>query len=216
MANIAARRVMEMRRHSGGRINMDYRRGYDRGEDYRGYDRRGYDRRSSDYARGNDYNDGRDYARGRRDYADGNDYADYDDGYDRHSQPFNIRGEMDYEMDGNDYADEMPMKLSKRDMQEWKHRLRNSDGTAGEHFDMEQIVRMGENIGVRFRDYSEKEFAMAANMLYSDLAEAVKGIIPPDKETMVFAKMAKAWLEDEDGPDPREKLALYYHCIVKG
>lgn len=216
MANNTARRVMEMRRNYGnGRMNMDYRRGYDRAGDYRDYDHRSYDRRR-DYARGNDYYDGRDYARGRRDYADSNDYNDYDDGYDRHSQPFNIRGEMDYDIDGSDYADDAPMKLTKRDMQEWKHRMRNSDGTAGEHFDMEQIVHMGENIGVHFRDYSEKEFALVANMLYSDLAEALKGIVPPDKETMVFAKMAKAWLEDEDAPDPREKLALYYHCVVKG
>lgn len=209
MANITARRVIEMRRNNGGQ--MDYRRGYDRYGDRRSGDYAD----GRDYARGRrDYYDGKDYARGRRDYADSNDYADYEDGDERHSQPFNIRGEMDYEMDGNDHG-EMPMKLSKRDLQEWKHKLRNADGTAGEHFEMEQVVRMGENIGVRFRDYSEKEYCIVVNMLYSDLGEAVKGIVPPDKEGLLFAKMAKAWLEDEDAPDPREKLALYYHCIVK-
>ena len=93
--------------------------------------------------------------------------------------------------------------------------LRNADGTAGEHFEMEQLVRAGENIGVKFRDYSEKEFCITANMLYSDYCEAVKGIVPQEKELLFFARLAKAWLEDEDAPDPKEKLALYYYCIVK-
>lgn len=55
---------------------------------------------------------------------------------------------------------------------------------------------------------------MAANMLYSDLCEALRVVIPKDREAMMYAKMARYWLEDEDGPKGSEKLALYYYCIV--
>lgn len=57
---------------------------------------------------------------------------------------------------------------------------------------------------------------MTANMLYSDLCEALRPLVPKEKEAMVYAKMAKAWLEDDDGPEGSEKLALYFYCIVDG
>lgn len=53
-------------------------------------------------------------------------------------------------------------------------------------------------------------------MLYSDLCEALRALIPRDKEAMIYTKMARYWLEDEDGPQDLEKLALYYYCIVDG
>ena len=55
---------------------------------------------------------------------------------------------------------------------------------------------------------------MTMNMLYSDLCEALRPMISPDKEAYCYAKIAQAWLEDDDGPAPAEKLALYYYCIV--
>ncbi len=242
--NNTARRIMEMRRsnnrmndYSGGYDRYGDSRGYDR-RDMRGRDYND----ENDYARGSysknaysrGYNAGRDYDDGN-DYYEGNnsrymknrsdptytrqqmrpDYnSDYNnDGYDRRTQPFKINGEMDY--NSNDYGSNSEMKLSKKDIQEWKRNLRNADGTSGEHFEMEHLVRAAENMGVKFRDYSEKEYCIVANMLYSDMCEAVKGIVPPEKELHLFARMAKAWLEDEDAPDPKEKLALYYYCIVK-
>jgi hypothetical protein len=41
-----------------------------------------------------------------------------------------------------------------------------------------------------------------------------RATVSPEKEAYHYAKMAKAWLEDEDGPPPAEKLALYYYCIA--
>ena len=66
----------------------------------------------------------------------------------------------------------------------------------------------------RFDEYSEREFCMAVNMMYSDYCKVAKRFVAPDKEIMFFAELAKAFLDDADGPEPSEKLALYFHCIV--
>ena len=63
-------------------------------------------------------------------------------------------------------------------------------------------------------EYSEKEFCMVVNMLYSDYCETVRKFIAPDKELMFYVCLAKAWLEDDDAPPGAEKLALYMKCIV--
>jgi hypothetical protein len=94
--------------------------------------------------------------------------------------------------------------------------LKNADGSSGEHFTMEHITEAARQIGVKFDGYDEAELCMTANMLYSDLAEALRSILPREKEAIIYTKMAKCWLEDEDGPEGSEKLALYFWCIVEG
>ncbi len=224
--NDMARRMMDRRMRERRMNGMDGRGRYDRemrdmrGRDYRMDGRRGVkgtgpygiggrryygrDRAMNDY--GEDY--GRDYRRFDygEDYGDyGEDYGDYAD-YDY--------GRMDYA----DYADygewEPKMKLKKKNISEWEHKLRNADGTKGAHFNMQKVMGVAERMGVHFNNFSEKEFAVTMNMLYSDYCEALKGMIPPDKEDMIYGKMAKAFLEDEDAPEASEKLALYYYCIV--
>jgi hypothetical protein len=106
------------------------------------------------------------------------------------------------------------MRLSKSDMKHWKKMLENSDGSRGEHYGMEQITQIAQKMDIRFDEYSEKEFCMAVNMMYSDYAHVIKKYIPPERELHFCAELAKAFLEDQDGPEPSEKLALYYHCIV--
>lgn len=164
----------------------------------------GRDRAANDYP---DYNDYADYGNDYRDYGDyGEDYGDYAD-YDY--------GRNDYADYGNDYGEWEPkMKLKKRNISEWEHKLRNADGSKGMHFNMQKVMNIAERMGIRFNNYSEKEFAITMNMLYSDYCEALKSVIPPDKEDAVYAKLAKAWLEDEDAPEASEKLALYYYCVV--
>ena len=152
------------------------------------------DRESGDYARG-----GRGRGRDR-----GYDYNDY--GYD---EDYGYEGE-DYGYDGNE-----KIMLSKKDMQEWKHKLQNADGSFGEHFDMQKIVMAAEKMGIKFDEYSEKELVMTANMLYSDYCEALKMVVPKEKEDVIYTKMAKAFLEDDDfDGEGSEKLALYYYAIV--
>lgn len=167
-----------------------------------------------------DYEDGR---RGRdsRDYRDYEDRRDYEDG-----RTHRGRGNVDFEgtMDFNDYNYDnrdsrdysKSPKLSKTDIHHWKQMMRNEDGTRGPHYDMRQTMDAAEKIGVDFEndDFDEKEFCMAVNMMYSDYCKVVKKYTSPDKELMFFAELAKAFLDDEDGPGASTKLALYFNCIV--
>lgn len=167
-----------------------------------------------------DRTSGRDYASGVREgYRDG-----YNDGYDR--AKYEIRGEYDKESheDGARRRSKTTgrymrdrgehLRLSDEDIRNWEKKLRNADGTKGKHFDMEQVEKEAHKLGIRFDEYSEKEFCMTMNMLYSDFCETFKPYYTPEKEAFEYAKKAQAWLEDDDGPPPAEKLALYYYCIV--
>jgi hypothetical protein len=206
--NYAAKRIVEDRMR---RDRNDYR-GRDYGNDYRGRDYGGDYRmrdREREYRghghmeyRGEFEYDGRRGVYGTGRYGvGGRDHGE--DYYDR-----------DY--DDEDYGKEKEMKLSRSDMKKWKHMLKNADGSAGEHFTAEHIHEAANQVGATFEEYDEKDLCMAANMLYSDLCEALRSLIPRDKEAMIYTKMARYWLEDEDGPQGSEKLALYYYCIVDG
>lgn len=196
------------------RLVMDKRM---RGRDYRGY---GYDGHKGEYY-GEIHGD---YARSRnsrgqytRDYSDDNYEMDGRRGV-KGTGYYGIGGRG---YDGNDYPrmrdghhESEELHLTKSDIKEWKRNMENADGTLGEHFDGEKVKQMAEKLGVRYRGYDEKELCLVTNMLYSDFCEALRGVIPPEKELMVYVKLAKAWLEDEDAPEGSEKLALYYYCIV--
>lgn len=176
-------------------------------EDYRDYrDYEGGDNR--------DMRDMRDYrggeGRGTVDFEGSMDFEDSRRGSRRDSR----RGRRDYE-DSRDMRDyhQMP-RMSKADYRVWKQLLENEDGTHGPHYDMQQIMSIAEKHNIRFEDFDEKEFCMAVNMMYSDYCKVAKKYVAPDKELAFFADLAKAFLEDEDGPEASEKLYLYFHCIV--
>lgn len=223
--NDMARRMMD-RRMRDRRMNGNFEvfgRNDRRGRDYARYDRNredgrqgvkgtgpygiggrlhyGRDRAANDYGRmdyrGGDYMRGNDY--GINDYGN---YPNYEEDY------------GDYGMDYGDYADYGEMRLGKKDITEWRDKLQNADGSRGAHFDNNKVMQAAERMGIHFNNFSEKEFAITMNMLYSDYCEALKSVIPPDREDMAYAKMAKAFLEDDDAPEASEKLALYYYCIV--
>lgn len=42
-----------------------------------------------------------------------------------------------------------------------------------------------------------------------------KPYVSPERECHYYVELAKAFLEDDDGPEPSEKLALYYYCIAE-
>lgn len=181
-----------------------------------GNDRRDYNdsRDRRDYNDSRDYNDGRTYHVStdhndmRMDRRDRNDYNDMRRDYDER------RDRRDYN-DNNDYGHNM-YKLSKEDIHEWMKNLENEDGTRGAKFNISQMTSVAEKIGVRFDKFDEHEFCMVANMLYSDLGMDLRNCIPPEKEAMEYGKMAKSWLNDRDSSaKDSEKLALYYHLIVK-
>lgn len=153
------------------------------------------------------------------DYADRNYGRDYNSGYgDRRSEkPY---GRPNYGFDSMDderdrqrdyaYADAHASKLTKKDIKKWEKHLENADGTMGRKYSKDQILPAAQQLGIKFNEYSEDEFAMAVNMLYSDYCKSVGG------DMMMYIKMAKAFLEDDDFDGKgSEKLALYYRCIAE-
>ena len=222
--NDATRRMVYDRMMRG----EDRRRGDDRMDDRRGYDGHyGHERNRGMEYRGNveyrgdyrgDYRgrdrgyDGRDY---RRDYDDERrDYRgrDYEDGRRRR----NSMGRFTNRADRRDYGEEDEVYLKKEDMEQWADDIENEDGTRGAHFNKHMIKEAMKGGGSG--KYTEDELCMVANMLYSDYCSVLHPYIShePEKEAQFYAKMAKAFLEDKDGPEPSEKLALYYYCIVEG
>lgn len=171
------------------------------GRRYPGRDRRDYD---YDMNMSRSYDD-RDYVRGGgRDYRD----EEYARGGDYRG------GDYDYMDRDRDYNSHQEMKLTKEDMYHWKQKMQNADGTKGEHFDMQQIMHVVEKLGIKMNNFDEKELCLAVNMMYSDYCKVIKKYVPAEKELMVYVELAKAFLDDADGPKPAEKLALYYYCIV--
>lgn len=113
-----------------------------------------------------------------------------------------------------DYSEGGPIRLTKHDIGQWKSMLENFDGSRGPHFEMVQILTAADKLGVDFRDFDEKEFCMTVNMMYADYGGVFKKYLGEDKLLHICVETAKAFLEDVDGPEPSEKLAAYYHCIV--
>lgn len=193
-----------------GNSMSDHRRGrdYDYARDY-GYDdmRMGdgnyeheYDMRRGD--RGYDY--GYDYERGdmRRGYDRRNDYGDYARRRDRRGRFMRDRGEHGLEF------------FSMEDVENWKHEMKNEDGSHGEHFNKEQVKQAAQMAGIDMHELGEIPFCLAMNMKYSDYCKVAQkyGVDRPD----FYADMAKAFLKDKDfDGEPEEKLYLYYKCIVE-
>ena len=171
----------------------DYRRGaMPPMRDYADYDMRG-DMRSRDYS---DYN--RDYADYEMQDMRGRDYADYG---------------MDYGM--RDYGEMEYGKMSHKDIENWKNHMKNQDGTMGEHFKKEQVMQAARQIGVNPEEYgNEHIFGLVMNMMYSDYCKTLKKYVGAEKLLECCAELARDFLEDEDGPEPSDKVMLYYHCIV--
>lgn len=134
---------------------------------------------------------------GRRDYNhEGEDYG-YGVGY------FDYNTE-DY---GYDYGME---KLTSKDIKKWEKHLENADGTTGKHFDIDQVRQVAQQLGVRFDEFSPELLTAIVNMMYSDYCKVLGG------DLMIYVKLAKAFLEDDDfDGTPEEKAYLYYKCIVE-
>ena len=84
----------------------------------------------------------------------------------------------------------------------------------GPHFNMEQVMEAAKAVGIRFEDFDERELCMTVNMLYSDYCEVNKPYVSPERECHYYVELAKAFLEDEDGPEPSEKTCalLLLYC----
>lgn len=66
-----------------------------------------------------------------------------------------------------------------------------------------------ENIDFESKDYTDEEFVMTVNMLYSDYKDVL------GSEPSIYVKLAKKFLEDKDAVvKGGEKLSSYYYAIV--
>ena len=217
--NDTARRIMRDRMNR--RRDPDYRRDGREGRgEYEGNFRDTYERDHGgrDYEDRMDHRDRADYRRDgqdRRDYGEGyddrRDHRDYGEDYGYHRNRY---GEFS-DRRSRDYADSK-VRLGHKELEEWSDMLVNADGTNGARFTKKKMEEVARSIGVKYDSYTPEEFALVANMLYSDYCKALKGFVPTEieKEAMAYGKIARAWLEDEDAPEGSEKLALYYYCII--
>lgn len=198
MPDEVMRRIMD--RESERDMMRRDRRDYDDERDYR----RDYD--DCDYRRSRDYDD---RARGRIDYEYDRNYEDmrsYEDG--RRGVRGSGRGR------DRDDMESKPRYLTKSEMHRWKSMLKNVDGSHGEHFDMSQCMNVANKLGISFKEFTEKEFCMAMNMMYSDYCKTVRKYVPEEKHMMFYGDLALDWLEDPDGPEASEKLAKYFRKVV--
>lgn len=149
-------------------------------------------------------------------------------GYERGKQPYrsdrNYQRDMRYE-DYDDYRDfeynydmkEHPLELREDEIKKWESKVKNSDGTRGAKFHKDQIVPFAHQLGIEFEDFTEDEFVMTVNMMYSDYCSALQASSFPNyNRPEPYIHMAKAFLCDKDFEGkPYEKLALYYYEIVE-
>lgn len=226
MNSILRRMIMESKR--GGRDGRRGRRDYGRGEysgefrgdyesDYGYDDRRG---RRRDYGYEDEYErDGRRGVKGTGPYGIGGrlHYPRRDYGRDDYYEDDRRRDYDRRDYDHRDYGEDEEVRLSTRDMEEWKRNLENTDGTRGEHFSASQIKQAIQSLGIRASEMDEKDICMTANMLYSDYGKTLSQWLSKDKEAMIYVKLAKDFLDDKDAAvHDGEKLAAYYYLIVKG
>lgn len=97
--------------------------------------------------------------------------------------------------------------FSKEMAEEWTSHMENEDGTRGPHWTMDQTKQVQAQRSI---DCDPLEFWAAINMIYSDYCRVAKEL---NVNTIDFyAKMANAFLDDEDAPE--DKLARYYVYIA--
>lgn len=98
--------------------------------------------------------------------------------------------------------------LSWEDAKEWMMSIQNADGSKGAHWNIEQTNKLFDK---KQLDCAQHDFWVTMNMLYSDYAPVAKkfGVDNAD----FYACLAEAFLDDEDAV--RDKLAVYYNCIVE-
>lgn len=164
------------------------------------------DRNRRDY---NDYNDYNDYG----DYNDYEmDYNDYDYGMD-YEHDYRRGGRRDYRRGGRrDYRRDYGEKLEKVDYQEWVGKLMEKvDHKDSEMFKKEKIMQKAQELGIRPEEFSMEDLYVTTLMMYTDYYMTLG-----NANISIYVKLARDWLMDDDtSVKGSEKLATYYHNIVK-
>jgi len=102
-------------------------------------------------------------------------------------------------------ADEWVKSMSIPDM---------SDRSTGMKWSCEQTTDVGNKINVNWKDIDKVEWYIVMNMMYSDFYQVFKTIERQD-DAILYGRMAKAWLYDDDVENCHDKLFNYYFYVVK-
>lgn len=101
-------------------------------------------------------------------------------------------------------------KLTKEKAEKWVKHMR-TDGHKGGMWTMEDAKELAKPYGIE-EGQALVNFYAALNMVYSDYSEVAKQWGVDDEE--YYAALACAFLYDEDGKQPSEKMAAYYKYVV--
>lgn len=125
---------------------------------------------------------------------------------DRKHQGLSLQNSMTSRTSGGSGEEYIP--LSRSMAVEWTRDMKNSDGTHGPHWNMEQVQQVMEQ---REIDCDPVKFFAVLNAVYSDYSAVAKkhGVNKMD----FYADLAKAWLEDDDAVE--DKAGKYFRYIVK-
>lgn len=105
-------------------------------------------------------------------------------------------------------------EFSRADAEAWAAAMRNTDGSTGAHWTLDQTTELADSLGIDRETVSPWCWWVTVNMMYSDYFGVAShfGVATPE----FFAELARAFLLDADGPGAKAKLAAYYCGIVKG
>lgn len=99
-------------------------------------------------------------------------------------------------------------KLTREKAEEWVRKMSHN----GQMWTFEDAKRIGEECGVKDDKQSQIDFYAALNMVASDYGKVARKYGVDDER--FYADLAMAFLHDEDGKRPAEKLAAYYKSVV--
>lgn len=137
-------------------------------------------------------------------------YRDYDDRDEERYEGGGGRyaGNFRHREDSREHETDKEVKFDEHKAKEWVSRMKNNDGTTGEHFKAEHAEQMR---NAHCPDCDKYEFWTALNMMYSDYCDVAKKMNVDRPE--FYAHMAKAFLTDKDAGE--DKLAKYMKYVAK-
>lgn len=101
-------------------------------------------------------------------------------------------------------------RLTMDDARRWAEKMQNADGTRGPHWTIAQTEQVKRENGMRC---NAAEFFAVMNAIYSDFCVALEECGIQRTDTACYAKLARAWIMDEDAEEGKAKR--YFEFIVK-
>ena len=86
------------------------------------------------------------------------------------------------------------------------NKMKNSDGSIGGHWNVEQTTSVAKQNGINFDSFNEYDLCYVMNMMYSDYYKYF------GNDLNIYVKLTKGFLEDIDAPKGK---ALKYYLAMK-